>query len=76
MMAQAATDDQATQMMEKWLHSPDHFCIAPNGDFAGNSDTCYWGLPSIQAADPAFPPLGCTYFVLCLKPGCGFDFAA
>ena len=28
------------------------------GDFAGNADTCYWGLPSINAADPAYPPLG------------------
>ena len=24
----------------------------------GNSDTCYWGLPSISADDPAYPPLG------------------
>jgi hypothetical protein len=27
-------------------------------DFAGNADECYWGLPSIQRGDPAFPPLG------------------
>jgi hypothetical protein len=31
------------------LQSPEHFCIAPNGDFEGNKDTCYWGLPSIEA---------------------------
>jgi putative isomerase len=43
MMAGAATDEQATSMMNNWLHSPDHFCIAPNGDYAGNKDTCYWG---------------------------------
>ena len=24
----------------------------------GNADSCYWGLPSIQASDPAYPPLG------------------
>jgi len=58
MMAQAATDEQAATMMTRWLLSPDHFCIAPDGDFRGNSDDCYWGLPSIQKADPAFPPLG------------------
>lgn len=58
LLAGAATDDQATQMVSEWLLNPDHFCIAPNGDFANNSDSCYWGLPSIQASDPAFPPLG------------------
>ena len=49
---------QATSMMTEWLHSPKHFCIAPNGDFAGNTDSCYWGLPSIEASDPSFPALG------------------
>jgi len=58
MLAGAATDDQATQMVNNWLHSPEHFCIAKDGDFKGNKDTCYWGLPSIEASDPAFPPLG------------------
>ena len=58
MMAQAATDKQATAMVEEWLLSPNHFCVARNGDFAGNSNDCYWGLPSIQAGDVAFPPLG------------------
>ena len=24
----------------------------------GNRDECYWGLPSIAASDPAYPPLG------------------
>jgi hypothetical protein len=37
MMAKAATDEQATAMMANWLHSPDHFCIAPSGDFAGRN---------------------------------------
>jgi hypothetical protein len=41
-----------------WLLSPEHFCVAKDGDFQGNADACYWGLPSIQRADPAFPPLG------------------
>jgi hypothetical protein len=58
LMAGAATDEQAKTMVSKWLLSPEHFCIAPQGDFAGNHDDCYWGLPSIQRADPAFPPLG------------------
>ena len=55
-------------MMEQWLHSPEHFCISPNGDFAGNKDTCYWGLPSIQAADPAYPPLGYWRGYVCAPP--------
>jgi len=58
LQTKAVNDTQATAMMEKWLMSKDHFCVAPEGDFAGNDDTCYWGLPSIQASDPAYPPLG------------------
>ena len=61
-------DTQASLMMEQWLHSPEHFCISPNGDFAGNKDTCYWGLPSIQAADPAYPPLGYWRGYVCAPP--------
>jgi hypothetical protein len=45
-------------MATEWLLDNKRFCIAPNGDYAGNDDTCYWGLPSIQASDPAYPPLG------------------
>jgi len=58
MLAQAATDEQATSMVRLWLLSPEHFCISPTGDYVGNSDDCYWGLPSIQKSDVAFPPLG------------------
>lgn len=58
MMAGAASREQATMMVENWLHSPDHFCIAKHGDFEGNQDICWWGLPSIEASDPAFPALG------------------
>merc|ERR1712032_409916 len=54
----APNASQATAMVEQWLMNPDHFCIAPDGDFAGNKDTCYWGLPSIDASDLAYPPLG------------------
>jgi hypothetical protein len=44
-------------MVTKWLTNPDHFCVSLD-DFSGNRDDCYWGLPSIQASDPAYPPLG------------------
>jgi hypothetical protein len=54
----APNDTQATAMMEQWLMNKDRFCVAEAGDFSGLDDTCYWGLPSIQASDPAFPPLG------------------
>ena len=58
LMAGAATDGQATRLVQKYLLSPEHFCISADGDFAGLHDNCYWGLPSIQRKDPAFPPLG------------------
>ena len=58
LFAKAATDSQAEAMVQDWLLSPERFCVAPAGDFAGNKDTCYWGLPSISADDPAYPPLG------------------
>ena len=58
LMAEAATDAQAASMVSEWLLSPQHFCVAPNGDFAGNADECYWGLPSIERSDAAFPALG------------------
>ena len=44
--------------MRGWLMNSSRFCVAPHGDFAGNRDDCYWGLPSIAADDPAYPPLG------------------
>jgi len=58
LLAKAATDEQADGMMKNWLMSPKHFCISEHGDFEGNSDDCYWGMPSIEASDEAFPPLG------------------
>ena len=58
MQSGIATDAQATTMVEKWLTPKDRFCIAPEGDSAGNDAGCHWGLPSISASDPAFPPLG------------------
>ena len=45
-------------MVHQWLLSPDHFCISADGDFQRNRDACYWGLPSIEASDAAFPGLG------------------
>ncbi len=58
LLAAAATDEQAAALVREWLLSPRHFCVAPAGDFEGNRDDCYWGLPSIDASDPAYPPLG------------------
>lgn len=52
------SDSRVDTMMNKWMLNSSHFCISPKGDFAGNSDACYWGLPSIQASDAAFPALG------------------
>jgi putative isomerase len=58
LMAKAATDEQAAAMVQKWLLDPTHFAITTAGDHVGNSDDNYWGLPSIDARDPAFPKLG------------------
>lgn len=52
------TDARADMMATQWLMNPDRFCVSPKGDFSGNSDACYWGLPSIAASDPAFKGLG------------------
>lgn len=58
MFSRAPSDNQAAEMVERWLLNPNRFCVAPEGDFEGNSDACHWGLPSISADDPAFPKLG------------------
>ena len=58
MLAGAAAADRATEMISKWMLNASHFCVSTAGDFQGNSDDCYWGLPSINAADSAFPRLG------------------
>jgi Trehalase len=58
LLADAATDEQAERMTKEWLLNASRFCISPNGDYTGNSDDCFWGLPSIAASDPAYPPLG------------------
>ena len=58
LLAGAATAERATSIIEHWLFNASRFCVTPAGDFKGNSDSCYWGLPSISADDPAFPPLG------------------
>ena len=43
-------------MVARWLTNSSAFCVAPGGDFAGNDPQgCWWGLPSIEASDPAFP---------------------
>ena len=54
LLANSATDAQAASIAEHWIFNSSRFCIAPGGDYAGNDDTCYWGLPSIEASDPAY----------------------
>jgi putative isomerase len=57
LMANASTDAQATAMVTHWLTNKSRFCINPNYE-TENEGRCYWGLPSISADDPTFPPLG------------------
>lgn len=58
MLSGGPSEARVERMMNEWLMNSSRFCIAPAGDFAGNRDACYWGLPSIEASDPAFPALG------------------
>ena len=44
LQTKAPTDEQAAGMATSWLMNSSRFCIAPNGDFAGNGDACYWGV--------------------------------
>eukprot|EP00301_Raphidiophrys_heterophryoidea_P017925 c2923_g1_i1.p1 GENE.c2923_g1_i1~~c2923_g1_i1.p1 ORF type:complete len:932 (-),score=169.29 c2923_g1_i1:264-3059(-) len=53
-----ATDTQASVMVSGWLLNKTRFCISPTGDYSGNTNDCYWGLPSINAQDSAYPSLG------------------
>jgi hypothetical protein len=53
LLANASTDSQAEAIVKHWLTNRSRFCINPNYK-TENSDTCYWGLPSISADDPAF----------------------
>jgi len=56
-MANASTDEQADAMVVHWLTNKTRFCINANYK-TENLDECYYGLPSISADDPTFPPLG------------------
>lgn len=56
LQARAATNSQAKRMVARWLTNRSAFCVTEDGDYGGNDPNgCYWGLPSINAADPAFP---------------------
>jgi len=57
MMANAATSQQISETINSWLLNTSRFCLNPQWP-QGNTDDCYWGLPSISADDVAFPPLG------------------
>ena len=48
---------RAEAMMARWLTNKTRFCVSDTFDTT-NDPSCYWGLPSIAADDPAFPPLG------------------
>ena len=58
MQTAGPSNERVDTMMKEWMMNPKHFCVTENGDFKGNADACYWGLPSIEASDAAFPTLG------------------
>ena len=43
LIVKAATPDQVARTSTAWLLNSTRFCLSPHGDFAGNSDQCYWG---------------------------------
>jgi len=48
-------NDTVESMVGAWLLNASRFCLSPNGDFEGNDPgSCYWGLPSVSADDPAY----------------------
>ena len=59
MQTNASSAERVDTMMTGWMMNKEHFCVSPTGDMAGNDDACYWGLPSIERSDAAFPKLGC-----------------
>ena len=44
-------------MVTHWLTNKSRFCISEQYE-TENDGRCYWGLPSISADDPTYPPLG------------------
>ena len=58
LIGKGPSNEHAERMAQHWLMNKTRFCLSPNGDFAGLTDECYWGLPSIAADDSAFPALG------------------
>ena len=65
MQTNASSAERVDTMMSGWMMNKEHFCVSPTGDMAGNDDACYWGLPSIERSDPAFPKLGCELQLPC-----------
>jgi len=57
LLGTVATDDQAQAQVTAWLLDKTRFCISLTWP-EGVDDSCYWGLPSINAQDPAYPALG------------------
>lgn len=58
MIGKGPSNEHVDRMAQQWLMNTTRFCLSPHGDFVGNTDDCYWGLPSISSDDPAFPALG------------------
>ena len=53
LLAGAAGAPQAEALAQRWLLNASRFCLNPQWP-RGNTDVCYWGLPSISADDAAY----------------------
>ena len=60
MIPNASTVSQAETLVTRHLLNASEFCIASDWETDASElpDNCYWGLPSIAAADPSYmkPP--------------------
>lgn len=57
LLTSAPTLVQVETVCTAWLLNATRFCLSAEWPLH-QTNTCYWGLPSISADDPAFPPLG------------------
>eukprot|EP00662_Eupelagonemidae_sp_cell21_P035625 gene35625-55559_t len=62
LLAGAATDAQARDLLRLWLTHPGRFCVSRPGHRADASAHCHWGVPSSPASDPTYQFRDPPYF--------------
>eukprot|EP00935_MAST-01C_sp_MAST-1C-sp1_P000797 g797.t1 len=68
MLAGIATDEQAETLVRAWLTNSTRFCVPvsaaawPPAEQKPQNQTCFWGMPSISADDPAYMASSYNYW--------------